>query len=414
MKLAFGSKAKTLFTVALTIGLSAQALAQEAQVQTQSQSQTQSQATATAGEAKAEAKVEEKAPEAAAPKAEEVKAEAKVEAAPAAPVAPVAPVAPAAPVAPVVAAETKAETKDAPLAVVTQVFRDDEKAVAELTGQRVLAKGARVIVTAQSGEACETRVIDRNGNKVMIDLADCLSTADHVKAGALVSLPEFGNATAVAIEMPSEPVVQSVASAQASRKTRIRDRQVKLGLGVYSTSGDRMTFANAESSTALGSTESEITYHTDTAPGLLIEATVNERQSWGFQIGMSFDARRRINSADVTSGVTTQSTATAGDPDIAIAHFYANALYRWDVVYIPFGLNYSFVSMRNPPPAMLGIRGGMSAQLGIGFALGEQVAIELVSRGTTLHGSETTTAGRTTDLGTGTMPSGHAGLKVMF
>ena len=53
------------------------------------------------------------------------------------------------------------------------------------------------------------------------------------------------------------------------------------------------------------------------------------------------------------------------------------AVYRWDSVYIPFGLNYSIPSVTN---STLNINGGLGAQFGVGYYFNPQFSLELLEK----------------------------------
>lgn len=125
----------------------------------------------------------------------------------------------------------------------------------------------------------------------------------------------------------------------------------------------------------------------DVKNGLALDLSARymPKQSWGFIAGLTYDFKREFDGGELTLEGQKFIFDEGGDNDeIQVTVIYANAVYRWNEFYLPFGLNYSFVDYEAVGGGV-DADGGIGAQLGIGYMLSDNFALELMSRATTLE-----------------------------
>lgn len=111
-----------------------------------------------------------------------------------------------------------------------------------------------------------------------------------------------------------------------------------------------------------------------------LDARYLPANSWGFIGGLSVGAKREIESGKITIAGSTTVVNDSGDPDkLQISILSASAAYRWNQIYLPFGLNYSSIDY-DSTSLTINAKGGIGAQLGIGFLPNDQFAIEAFSK----------------------------------
>jgi hypothetical protein len=173
-----------------------------------------------------------------------------------------------------------------------------------------------------------------------------------------------------------------------------------IGLG-YSLSS-KLKFDNGVGTSSGSSTSFSTDLDYKNTYSLSFEGRNMPSNSWGFMGGIQFDGEREFDGGTITSGGITATVSSSGGSKIQFTNLYANAVYRWDQFYLPFGLNVSSVKF-TPASGSTGTSdasGGVGAQLGAGFALNENVALELFSRVVAIK-LKGTTSTSTTDFGTG-------------
>jgi len=275
-----------------------------------------------------------------------------------------------------------------------------------LVAAAMISSGAR----AESDEKpAET---NKNGKIVQIfrDDKKVVSKFDEEPAaeekGTAADRPE---AEKVADEKTEEPP----APAQDKSKPK-PDRRFRMGVGVSYDLANTLRFSSASGSDSNGSYSGTLTYNTDPAGGLVIEGSWTGPQAWGFNVGLNLEAKRKIKSWDAIFGGANSSGSVTGDAGLTVAVLYGNAIYRWDSVYVPFGLNIAGGSLENAPTALVDMHGSAGVQAGVGFMLGEHFSLEALVRVLGFIARKNITGNVTVDLGLGTMAGGVLVGKFLF
>ncbi len=112
--------------------------------------------------------------------------------------------------------------------------------------------------------------------------------------------------------------------------------------------------------------------------GLQLDLKFIKKNSWGFNIAGLYlqNAEEKDFEITNTSGVTSYSTST--DSKMQVSALDANAIYNWDVFYIPFELNYTAYNYTTKISAgdFFTTNNGIGIQFGVGFNIANQFAIE--------------------------------------
>ncbi len=117
--------------------------------------------------------------------------------------------------------------------------------------------------------------------------------------------------------------------------------------------------------------------------------------SWGFMGGLTVDlARKEGKGIAVFAGVA--QTTEDYNNKLQMTVISANAVYRWNEFYVPFGANLNSPSYNAPNVTT---KGGVGAQIGFGYYVNSNVVIEGMSRATVLKQTSADSQG-TTDFGT--------------
>jgi hypothetical protein len=97
---------------------------------------------------------------------------------------------------------------------------------------------------------------------------------------------------------------------------------------------------------------------------------------WGANAGLTLETKRKLKSAEVSFiPLDTGDTDPSSDASLSMATIYADALYRWDNLYLPFGFNISFPGLMSPPYALRSPKPGLGIQVGLGYFVSSAVSL---------------------------------------
>lgn len=137
-----------------------------------------------------------------------------------------------------------------------------------------------------------------------------------------------------------------------------------------------------------------------------------EKNSWGFLGGLNYAFDRKFEDGSIGS---IKVTSTSGSSKIQFTTLYANAVYKWNRLFVPFGLNYSIVKY-TPASGFSGTfseSGGIGAQAGVGWEFDKSISLELYSWITAVK-LTASSGNEKLELGTGYFPSLNAFVKYGF
>jgi hypothetical protein len=104
------------------------------------------------------------------------------------------------------------------------------------------------------------------------------------------------------------------------------------------------------------------------------------KNSFGLMAGVTYDMKREIEGGNVTIGSDSFSFSGNEKDEIITYVAYANAVYRWDSFYVPFGVNLSTYKFKDRSGDNYDIDGGLGGQAGVGFMITPNFAIEATAR----------------------------------
>lgn len=102
------------------------------------------------------------------------------------------------------------------------------------------------------------------------------------------------------------------------------------------------------------------------------------QKKWGYEFGASFDFKRKIkNSNTKANNFGTPGLISTGT-GISYLTLVANAAFRWENFYLPFGLNYAkpFFNLPGTAVSKLSYSGQIGGQFGLGVFLDEHFRAE--------------------------------------
>jgi hypothetical protein len=146
---------------------------------------------------------------------------------------------------------------------------------------------------------------------------------------------------------------------------------------------------------------------------------MSDPNRWGFDAGFSVDFPRSITSVDGSlagpgDGFTGYGTL---DPaaQITLYSLYGNMIYRWERLYIPFGINISGASVTSAPLGLSERTSTVGLQFGLGYYLFDNLALEALVRSVAFDAmSSNYSVSGNSDFDSGTMTSLNLGIKVLF
>lgn len=283
------------------------------------------------------------------------------------------------------AAEVVSDSAPAFSGKVTQVFRDKARVVvqADKGAATSSAVGAVLTITAPSGEACEGTVLEKTGAKYLVDLKGC-SSLTEIKAGAHAAPSEFSvgaqpttsNQLPLISPPPMEPLVKKPEASTASD----RNRAVRFSFGVYYSLGDRLKFSDSDVSESSLTSNGSISYKLENAFGAAAEVVWSRKRSWGVGGGLATETKRKFKEYTAKFDGEEITRNYGGDSYFTFSHVYANAIYRWDAFYLPFGINFLLPKVEDGPLIFKNKSGSVGGQVGAGYYVHENFATEFVVR----------------------------------
>ena len=175
--------------------------------------------------------------------------------------------------------------------------------------------------------------------------------------------------------------VEETSTKTSSYETSEPQLRFAIGVGFNSQGEAEADFTNTDTSSAT-ITNGEVTYDIDPGFSINLEARYLRKNGWGLTTGIDYDFKREAELNTLTIGnVTVRSSSTTGDKDeLTNLVGYVNAVYKWDLFYIPFGLNIS--SMKYTSNGLdVSTDPKLGIQLGLGIETENNFALEAYVRG---------------------------------
>lgn len=223
---------------------------------------------------------------------------------------------------------------------------------------------------------CEVLGTKRVEDKLQIQTQTC---SDEIKVGMEVYFHETKFAENTPVPAPIEVLQTEIV--RPPEKTTFFSIGLGLRLNNY-LKYDKVTVTNGSSTFT-----DELEFKSDTPVVFDINFMNAAKQAWGWSAGLT---RFTIDWTSVTDGEDELTMNATTD----VTDLYLNAVYRWDNVFLPFGINLGILSTSNSP-FLSANDGGAGAQLGIGFLVEKNFTIILESKVITFSGAKLTEGGTT-------------------
>lgn len=200
-----------------------------------------------------------------------------------------------------------------------------------------------------------------------------------------------------------------------TQNSRDNSWRFAVGLGLM-LGGGTGTFKDAKYTSATDNVSFEAELEYSKIGSLSLEGRYMPQDSWGFMGGFNLEPERKFESGTFKSGGSQASFNGSGDVSkVQFQTVFANAVYRWNIFYLPFGLNISSAKFTAAPGSNSTVTasGIMGAQLGVGWMITDSFAIELYSWVNSMK-LKTTNGSETVDYGTGYFSSLRVFAKYAF
>ena len=308
--------------------------------------------------------------------------------------------------------------------VLRQIFQDRGRAIAE-GGE---ASAQEYIATFSDRSQCALKVVERKETLVSLDISACAKRAELQVQTLLEPSLFFGDTkgivpssvdpllmppSAVAAK-PAEALIPAAETAQTQATAEDTTERPRISIGLGLSLSPTIRFDEVRQPGYAGSVGVEV----ETSNGVAVSADVRylRKNSWGFLGGVSYEPKRDIKSLKVSSGNVSISSSVSTVEGFSDWLFEGNAAYRWEGWYLPFGINYSYFQYTSEPGYTGGweLSGGLGLQLGVGYYLNRNLAIELWSRATTLNFKLINSGVTTLDFGRGVYSSGFLSIRGVF
>ena len=163
------------------------------------------------------------------------------------------------------------------------------------------------------------------------------------------------------------------------------DEQFRIGVGTYVSTASTLKAKDA-SMHLVGSNNyvpASIELDSSGALSFVIEAKQMPKFGWGYQGGFGHESKREIDNLSITfNGQNFGAACQNACPTLTMNYAFANAVYRFDQVYIPVGLNFSRPDYNTTgnEGSSYDFDGRFGAQIGVGLTATDNMVFELMAR----------------------------------
>lgn len=259
----------------------------------------------------------------------------------------------------------------------------------------MLSSGDSLTIHFKQGGVCELPISQIKENKIMVNTAGCEKRTDLIVGQKVSDKPisTTGNRYPSSEPTPEDPAKWRFA--------------IGLGQNLYSGDGE---FNEGTVSGSGVSLSFKMTMKLENATSIILEGRKLPVASWGYLGGLNYELARSIKSGTITINGTTNQVDGGGDK-LQFATLYGSVAYRWQDVYLPFGININVVKWNTS--ASVKVSNGSGVQLGVGWLFNDNLALELQSWVTSFSFIQSE-GGLTLDAGRGIFPSLRVMAKYVF
>jgi hypothetical protein len=164
----------------------------------------------------------------------------------------------------------------------------------------------------------------------------------------------------------------------------------KFGLGAGYSPNHIATIKGTVSSSGGTTSNVDLVLEYRTAGEASVHLWYAPKDSWGFISGFIYGAERAFNKGTI-NGIQMSPTSTVSKYQTHYA--YLGTAYRWSSFYLPFAITYGITKFTPADDSVVETKNGAGAMLGLGWFIGEHVAIEYVGRSSTTELKSTSSGG---------------------
>lgn len=160
-------------------------------------------------------------------------------------------------------------------------------------------------------------------------------------------------------------------------------RKFKVAVGLIAVSERKIKFDKGRGSTggAYSDFQGEFTF--GSAGGVFAEIQHMPEDNVGFQAGAEIIAQAEVKSVKLTDSTGSITLTPTGTPaKLGFLNLYGNGLYRWKIPYVLLGLTLSSPGAEWNNTT---VKGGIGAQIGVGFQFSPLFSLEIQSQSTSIN-----------------------------
>lgn len=232
---------------------------------------------------------------------------------------------------------------------IKQVIKAQHQVVVTASEEVPFAPGKNFVATFDDGAQCSLTLSQINGKMLTLDSSPC----DEEKRLTLKTPIE-----AALVTQAAAPVAAASADAPVTNESQSKNNDGtahktvwggRFGVILSGSYASEFAFSNSEMKTNNTTYEFDLDmkYKDKFVPGVGISYSKMEENSWGFSGSLYYEFPREIDQIRIT---TTGGSSTLGlveNMELSFFLIEANIVYRWERLYVPFGLSLSIPHLKN-------------------------------------------------------------------
>lgn len=269
-----------------------------------------------------------------------------------------------------------------------------------------LTSGKTFLVTFPNEKQCSLSLKEQKGHLLSLSSSSCENASEITR-----NLP----IEVALVDSQAIPQQLPVQTAEQKNPTIInKDWGTRhFGVSLHYSVANEVRFNKAFVTTTTSSGNVEAVFRTDNGVGLGVTYARMETNSWGFLGNLIYEPGREISSVKFTGSGGTATANFTNSPRVSFLITEANAVYRWNTFYLPFGINVCAPALHDTQGSIVSVSSGFGVFLGGGLLINESSSLELFIRSLGLRMTETSDAG-SIDYDLGTMAGLGFGYKYWF
>lgn len=295
---------------------------------------------------------------------------------------------------------------------IKQIVSSHNLVVIEQSPAAEVAAGKIFLVHFEDGKQCSLIVKEAKTNLIMLDSASC-PRKEEISTKLSIEPSLTNNFTIANLETKAE--TKPMALSKNEDLQLDESDALRLSATIFYSAADEMKFNDSYVSSSSGSAFMSSNFKTTGAVGAGVSIAFMPSHDWGASLSANYEDNRELSSVTFSaSGATFSGVFTGLRPKVSIFYAETQLIYRWNKVYLPFGINFSAPFLKDVGnSSFVEVRGTVGAVVGVGIFISPKLSAELFLRSLQLTMDET--AGTTNvDYGRGTLTGASFGFKFFF